>query len=81
MMDKQQYCSGCRDDFYNHREGQGPCWSLESAMVVKHWRIGWWTQMDKASNFTKVTTLSCHHAPGQYAQMEKLPKHLGGEQA
>jgi hypothetical protein len=28
-----------------------------------------------------VTTLSCHHAPGQYAQMEKLPKHLGGEQA
>ena len=76
--DKLPLCRGCRDDFYN---GQNPlnitrCWSLKDARIVTRYRIGWWTPADSAKNFTEVTTLSCHHAPGQYALMEKLPEHL-----
>ncbi|HZO51191.1 MAG TPA: hypothetical protein VFB63_00675 [Bryobacteraceae bacterium] len=75
---KQQYCSGCRDDFYNH-DGHAMngshCWCLEDAKVVERYRIGWWTQPTSAKAFQKVTTLSCHYAPGQYAHYEKLPEH------
>ena len=75
MSDKLQYCRGCRDDYYNGT-GAKECWLLKDAKVVTRYRIGWWTPMDSAKNFQKVTTHHCHHAPGQYAQMEKLPEHL-----
>lgn len=73
-------CRGCRDDFYNGT-GADECWLFKKAAVVKRWRIGWWTQQDRKENFTRVTTLDCHHAPGKYAQTEKLPQHLGGAKA
>ena len=33
---KRQYCSGCRDDYYNHGDNStsGECWSLDGAKVV-----------------------------------------------
>jgi len=80
-QEKEKYCRGCRNDYYNHREqpgfdGSTKCWSLEDAEVVQRYRIGWWTPQDSARNYTRVTTLSCHHAPGQFAFMKELPEHL-----
>ena len=65
-------CSGCRSDYYNG-QGANECWSYKSAKVCTRFRIGWWTQPDKPRAFQKVTTLDCHHAPGQYAHYKKLP--------
>jgi hypothetical protein len=78
--EKQKYCSGCRDDFYNHRDSPGfdgstKCWSLKDAEVVKRYRIHWWTRPASAKAFQKVTTLSCHNAPGRYAHYKELPEH------
>ena len=41
MMPKKTkaMCSGCRDDYYNEREG---CWSFKRAKVVKRIRVGTW---------------------------------------
>jgi hypothetical protein len=80
VSDKEQYCAGCRNDFYNHRsepgfDGATKCWSLNDATVVTRYRIGWWTQPTSAKAFQKVTTLDCHHAPGQYAHYKELPEH------
>lgn len=77
-QDKQQYCAGCRDDFYNHRaepgfDGATKCWLLKDAKVVTRYRLGWWTQPAEPGAFRKVTTLACHRAPGKYAHYEKLP--------
>ncbi len=75
-MAKQEYCVGCRSDFYNHRtgfDGATKCWSLKDAKVVTRYRIGWWTVPTQPGAFTKVKTLSCHHAPGQYGLYEQLP--------
>lgn len=79
-MKNKSLCEGCRNDFYNG-EGAKECWSLKTAQVVQRWRLGWWTAPASRECFTKVTTLSCHHAPGKYVQTEKLPEHLGGERA
>jgi hypothetical protein len=74
---KQQYCSGCRNDFYNDHNDIGvkQCWSLKDAEVVTRYRIGWWTQPTSAKAFQKVTTLDCHHATGRYAHYKELPEH------
>lgn len=77
MAKTKQMCRGCRDDFYNG-QGAQECWLFKDAKVVKRWRIGWWTQMDKTENFSKVVTLSCFNAPGKYALCKQLPQHLGG---
>jgi hypothetical protein len=79
--DKQQYCAGCRDDFYNHRDEPGfdgatKCWSLKDAEVVTRYRIHWWTAPTNVSVFQKVKTLDCHHEPGQFAFFKELPEHL-----
>lgn len=74
-QDKQQYCSGCRDDHYNQRGNSttGECWNLKTAKVVTRYRIGWWTTPTEPFAFRKVTTLSCHNAAGRYAHYEQLP--------
>jgi hypothetical protein len=68
-------CVGCRDNFYNGGNPLGvkECWSYKSAKVVTRYRIGWWTAPTEPGAFTKVKTLDCHHAPGQYGHYEKLP--------
>lgn len=81
---KRAHCEGCRNNFYNggnNPHGIQECWSLKDAKVVTRWRIGWWVPMDRASNFRKVRTLNCWHAPGQYALMDELPAHLRGQRA
>lgn len=74
-QDKLTLCHGCRDDYYNHGNNSttGRCWMFENAKVVTRYRIGWWTQPTQPGAFTKVNTLSCHAAPGQYALYEELP--------
>lgn len=84
MSGDRKYCKGCRDDFYN--AGNNPlgvqeCWSLKNAKVVVKLRIGHWTPQDSRENFSKVTTNSCHYAPGKYALYTHLPLHLGGDTA
>lgn len=68
-------CQGCRNNFYNQggNSSTGCCWSLESAKVVERFRIGWWTQPTSPNAYSKVVTLSCHHAPGQYALHDDMP--------
>jgi len=77
-MDKKELCQGCRNEFYNGQNDLGikECWSFRDSKVVSRFKIGWWTPQDKASNFHKVQTLTCHHAPGKYALSEELPQHL-----
>lgn len=71
-------CSGCRENFYNGNNPYGikECWSFKKSKVVKRWAIGWWTPMDKSSNFTECWKLSCYKQPGRTAFLEKLPRHL-----
>lgn len=74
MAGDRQYCTGCRDDYYNSQNAaNGGCWSLKHAKVVTRYRIGWWTEPTKPGAFTKVKTNSCHYATGRYAHYEKLP--------
>ncbi len=76
--EKLSLCIGCRQDYYNGKNDRGikECWSLKRAKVVKRWRIGWWTPPDSIDAFTRVMTLDCHHAPGQYQDSAELPSHL-----
>ena len=68
-------CLGCRDNFYNGNNpiGVQECWLYKNAKVVRRFRLGWWTRPTEPGVFKEVTTLSCHHAPGQYAHYERLP--------
>lgn len=79
MLAKERYCAGCIDDFYNHRDVPGfdgaiKCWSLDRGEVVTRYRLHWWTA-PSAKAFQKVTTLSCHREPGQFAFYTELPAH------
>jgi hypothetical protein len=39
-QEKLKRCSGCYNDFYNHRgEGVGKCWSLPRAELVERVRV------------------------------------------
>lgn len=78
MSGRREYCSGCRDDYYNEQGGKNGmngdgCWSLKKAEVVTRYRLHWWTAPTVPGAFTKVTTNSCHHAPGQFAFYKELP--------
>ena len=77
-IDKEKFCAGCRDDFYNHRDKPGfdgatKCWMLKDAKVVRRWKLHWWTEPTRPGAFTEVETLNCHHEPGQWSFQEKLP--------
>lgn len=74
-------CVGCRNDFYNDKNDKGikECWLYVGARVVKRFKIGWWTEPNSRDAFTEVVTLHCHNAPGNYALMEELPKHMLAE--
>lgn len=71
-------CLGCRNDFYNGKNALGvsECWSFQSAEVVTRYKLGWWTTPRSRADFQEVQTLSCHHAPGDYAMMKELPRHI-----
>ena len=71
-------CHGCRNDFYNGNNSMGvkECWSFKGAKVVKRWRIGWWTPMDRPENFKEVRTLDCYHQTGTAAFLKELPQHI-----
>lgn len=83
-LEKKQYCSGCRQNFYNGNNPHGikECWSLKTAKLVKRFKIYWWTPMDKASNFEEVKVLSCYNdlenGHGN-AYLCNIPSHLQAE--
>lgn len=76
--EKRALCAGCRNDFYNGQNPMGikECWSLESAVIKDRYRIGWAVPMDRPENVRPFRTLSCWHAPGQFAVMDEMPIHL-----
>ena len=78
MRKDKSMCVGCHSDFYNGNNNVGikECWLFRTAKVVTRERIGWWVRPESAGNFTRVTTLNCHTETGQYAFLEKLPKHI-----
>lgn len=83
MKGSEKYCAGCHDNFYNHRsepgfDGATKCWSLKTAEVVTRYKLDWWTTPDTPGAFQKVTTNSCHHAPGKYALYKELPSFAVG---
>jgi hypothetical protein len=67
IEEKKALCAGCRNDFYNRpgHSSTGQCWSLQSAKVVERTRVGWWQAPPYV--WDPVTTLQCHHCPGQIA--------------
>jgi hypothetical protein len=73
--EKKQRCKGCRDDYYNEpgHSTSGQCWMLDGAQPVTRYKLGWWTQPTQPGAFTKVETLSCWNAPGQFAMRKDLP--------
>lgn len=68
-------CRGCREDFYNgHNDiGVKQCWNLESARVVRRWKLYWWTAPTVPGALVEVKTYNCHHEPGRFAFYEELP--------
>ncbi len=83
-QEKRQYCSGCKENFYNgnNQLGVKECWNLKIAKLVKRYKIYWWTPMDKASNFEEVKVLSCYcdleNGHGN-AYLTEIPDHLKQE--
>ena len=80
MIDKQQYCAGCRNDFYNDHNPLGvkQCWSLKSANVVTRFKQPYWEAWPFRGT-REVTTLDCYHAPGQYVMVKHDPRPSGAE--
>ena len=72
-LKSKRLCVGCRNNFYNGNNPAGvrECWSFKKAKVVRRWKLGWWTMPLSPRAFRECWALSCHHAPGQYALMEK----------
>ena len=76
MSGDRKHCNGCRDDFYNGRQGVGGskvCWNLKKARRVRRWRLAWWTAPTVPGALSEVRTNSCHHAPGRYLDYKNLP--------
>lgn len=65
-------CKGCREDYYNGT-GAEECWLYKDAEVVTRFRIAWWTAPTVPGAFTRVWTLPCYNAPGEYAYRQELP--------
>lgn len=74
-MNTVKYCSGCRNDRYNHcgtceRPGidapvtSKQCWSLKSAKLVTLYAIGTSVPMNIKSAYTKVKKPDCFHQNG-----------------
>lgn len=81
-MNKQQYCAGCYNDFYNRTGNSttGKCWRSPATKIVTRFRLAWWTAPTEPGAFTKVKTLSCHHEPGRFAFEKKLPDFITKEE-
>lgn len=65
-------CAGCRDDFYNHGDGQRismggeGCASLKTAEPGTYYLLHWWTAPTVAGAFTAQQKNSCWYSPGNY---------------
>lgn len=68
---RKTLCAGCRNDFYNQpgNSTTGECWSLTSSEVVQKTRVGWW--QNPPYDWNPQVTLTCHHAPGQFAWIDR----------
>ena len=63
--DRQKYCSGCEDNFYNGNNTVGvtECWNLDTAKVIKKKKVGI-EDVPPWNHQPIVTTLSCFHQKG-----------------
>ncbi len=58
---RQQFCSSCRNNFYNGNNSGGvkECWSLADSKIVDRVCVGIWEPPPYDKQPTK--TLDCHH--------------------
>jgi hypothetical protein len=67
-------CSGCREDFYNHRGADaGSCWSLKEAKLVTKYRIYFMTPPTQKGAFTKVRVPDCYRQVNNGIFYDRLP--------
>lgn len=70
-------CVGCWFNHYN--EGDGECWSLESAKVVTRYRIHMDLPMNAKANYQRVSRPNCFYSGGYsgdgYAYLDKIPSY------
>lgn len=68
-------CRGCREDFYNGKNGLGitECAYLKTAVMKKKWRLGWWSNPTEPGALQEVRVPSCYNQQGTAAYMDKLP--------
>lgn len=61
----KNYCSGCRENFYNGNNGLGiqRCWSRDQAKVVWRIPVGHW-ENPPYLNKKKVQVFNCWHGEG-----------------
>lgn len=74
LEQKQRYCAGCHDDFYNQAGNAmngKHCWSLPDATVKRRFKLHWWTSPVAPGAFAEVETLSCWHSPGNWSMSDK----------
>ena len=62
MSKSKSMCSGCYNDFYNHKEKNG-CWCYGNAKVVTRTLVGVW--QNPPYKWIPQKTLSCHRPKGQ----------------
>lgn len=60
----KNYCSGCRNNFYNghNQYGISQCWSKKTAKVVWRIPIGFWEKPPYKKK--KVRIYDCYHESG-----------------
>lgn len=68
-----QSCSGCRDDFYNHRGDGLRCWAAANGRMITRYRIHYMTAPTQKGAFTKVRAPSCYHQVNSCMFYNELP--------
>ena len=62
MRKSKMMCSGCYNNYYNHKETDG-CWSFKSAKVVKRIKVGIMEKPPYSANRAEKY-LSCYRQQG-----------------
>ena len=71
-------CTGCYNDFYNHRtncDGKSECWLFKNAKIITRYKIHKDTPQDKPSRFFKVEKPNCY-LQQDFSFYNELPSHL-----
>lgn len=71
MSKTKTLCSGCYNDFYNHR-GEDGCWMFAKAEVIQRTRVGTW--QPPPYQWNPKPCLTCYRQPGSSFIKEDDPR-------